>query len=164
MIVTLDITIDTVKNIAAVIGCIMSAAALMTLVSKRVRTVLSGIIHKYSETDTLMEDLAEIKQMLVDHIREDDAFREEVRENNNIALEFTKTRCRALVKDMFYKYRDTKVLPIYERKALMNIEKLYIEKLNCNSYAALLIREMNEWDIDYDSVQPGDPENDLDTD
>ena len=141
-----------VTNIATVLGLITSAVAVIALISKNARECIKKIVRKYSHADESSEDIKEIKEMLIKHIQEDSKFREETRQSNAIALEFTKTSCRNLIKNIFYKYKETEVLPLYEKKTLMNIEELYIDKLHCNSFAKYLLGEMRDWEVDYDST------------
>ncbi|MDR3150003.1 MAG: hypothetical protein LBT88_08370 [Oscillospiraceae bacterium] len=66
-------------------------------------------------------------------------------EMSDITTEFIKAQCRDIVKNIFYRYNDTKILPLYEKKTLMNISELYVGKLGGNSYAGLLLDEMDAW-------------------
>jgi len=75
---------------------------------------------------------------------------------NEINIEFTKAQCRNIIKTIFYTYYDTKVLPLYEKKTLMSVSDLYVGRMNCNSYASLLLDEMSKWEVDYDSRRPED--------
>ena len=142
---------EMVKNIAAILGLILSFFAVVTLLSKNVRSFLSKIIRKYSNSSESEKTIGEIKQMLEQHIKDDETFKKEIQEVNEITLEFTKTQCRNNIKNIFYKYNDTKCLPLYEKKTLMSIEDLYIGKLHCNSFAGFLLEEMKKWDVDYES-------------
>jgi hypothetical protein len=147
-----------IENIATVLGCITAAVAVITLISKNARDIFKKAVSKYSHADESSEDIKEIKEMLIKHIQEDSEFREETRQSNAIALEFTKTSCRNLIKNIFYKYKETEVLPLYEKKTLMSIEELYIDKLHCNSFAKYLLDEMRDWEVDYDSTHADEVE------
>ena len=142
---------EIVKNVAAVLGLILSFFSVITLLSKNVRSFLTKIIRKYSNSSESEETISEIKRMLEKHIKDDELFRKEIQGANEINLEFTKTQCRNNIKNIFYKYNDTKCLPLYEKKTLMSIEDLYIGKLHCNSFAGFLLEEMKKWDVDYES-------------
>lgn len=142
---------EVVKDIAAVIGIILSAASLIALLSKTVRGMISRIFKKYGKPDEVFDSITEIKTMLERHIIDEKEFKDGVIQMNEINIEFTKTQCRNIIKTIFYKYNDTKVLPLYEKKTLMSVEDLYINKLHGNSFAALLLEEMSRWEIDYDS-------------
>lgn len=149
---------EVIKNIAAVMGVILSAANILMLVSKPVRTTVSmffkRLFNKYGETDTVKTEVSDIKDMLEKHIKDEKAFKDGVIQMNEINIEFTKTQCRNIIKNIFYKYNDKKVLPLYEKKTLMSVEDLYINKLEGNSFAALLLKEMATWEIDYENTHP----------
>jgi len=147
---------EVVKNIAAILGVILSAASVLTLCSKTVRSFVLKILKKRKEQDELQKSIAEIKEMLERHIEEEKEFKDNLAEMNEINLEFTKEQCRNIIKGIFYRYSDTQTLPLYEKKALKSVEDLYVNRLNGNSYAALLLDEMKDWEIDYKSAHPGE--------
>lgn len=144
--------IEIVKNVAAVLGVILSGASVITLFSKTAREWVSGIIRKYGGQSDLEIKVDNLTSMLEKHIEEDQEFKTHMKDMNEITLEFTKNQCRNNIKNTFYQYRDTKVLPLYEKKNLMCIEELYIGKLKCNTFAKLLLEEMDGWSVDYDQV------------
>lgn len=153
---------EVVKNIAAVLGVILSAASVLALISKTVRQFFSAIFgrlfRKYGKTDQVSEDITEIKALLERHIDEEKEFKEHIKEMNDINMEFTRTQCRNIIKTIFYKYKDTKILPLYEKKTLINVEELYIKRLKGNSFASLLLKEMSDWEVDYESTHSEDGE------
>jgi len=146
---------EVVKDIAAILGVILSAASILALVSKTARASIAKVFRKYGDADKVEANtdmIAEIKSLLEKHIEEDKGFKESIVENNEINLEFTRTQCRNIIKNIFYRYNDTRVLPLYEKKTLMSIEELYVKRLHGNSFASLLLDEMREWDVDYEST------------
>jgi len=145
---------EVVKNIAAILGVCISAASLVTLLSKTGRKALSKLFKKYGKHDKMSGSIAEIKSMLERHIEDEKEFRDNIVKMNEINIEFNKAQCRNIIKTIFYKYNDTKVLPLYEKKTLMNVEDLYINQMNGNSFAALLLEEMSHWTIDYENSYP----------
>lgn len=147
---------EVIKDIAAIIGVILSAASLITLLSKTVRTAIANMFKKYSHDDEVTQKINEIKTMLETHIREEQECKNNCMEANAISMEFIKTQCRNIIKTIFYRYNDTKVLPLYEKKTLLNVEDLYVRRLGGNSFAALLIEEMSHWDIDYGDMHPSE--------
>lgn len=153
---------EVIKNIAAVIGVVLSAASLLTFVSEKARNVAAKffghIFKKYGNKDTLDTEIENIKELLEKHIKDENAFREGVMKMNEINIEFARTQCRNIIKNIFYKYNDRKVLPLYEKKTLMYMDDLYIKQLDGNSFAALLLDEMSKWDIDYDNSYQDSPE------
>lgn len=142
---------EVVKNVAAILGAILSAASVITLVSKTVRRSIANFFRKYGKTDVVSDDIAEIKKLLERHIDEDKEFKKDVSATNDIMAEFMRAQCRTIIKNIFYKYDDTKVLPLYEKKTLMSVEDLYVNKLHGNSFAMLMLDEMSNWTIDYES-------------
>lgn len=145
-----------VKDISAVLGMITAFASVIALVSKRVRTWVKQIIVKYSGAEERENTTKEVKEMLEKHVKEDEIFRDDVTAVNNIMMEFVISQCRTLIKDKFYQYEHCKVLPLYEKKTLMNIKELYIDRLHCNSFASLLLSEMETWEVDYEKTHFGE--------
>ena len=145
---------EVLKDIAAVIGVILSASSLVALVSKTARSWLVKIFGKYGKSKEVYNSINEIKEMLERHINDEKEFKDGVAQMNEINIEFTKTQCRNIIKTIFYKYKDSKELPLYEKKTLMSVEDLYINKLHGNSFASLLLDEMSDWEIDYETNQP----------
>lgn len=147
---------DTIRNIAAVLGVIMSASSVAALASKSVRGAVVRFFRRYGHTDEVSDSIGEIKELLRFHIDEDKKFKAEVTATNDIMMEFARAQCRTVIKNIFYKYKDSRTLPLYEKKTLMCVEELYIERLHGNSFAMLMLDEMSHWDVDYDSASPDD--------
>lgn len=148
-------TVDFLKDVSAVLGVVLSTASVAAIVSKRVRVVLAHLIGHYSHTSETTASINELKSMFRQHLDEDKAFKKQAQDINDILVSFVTTQCRDTIKNIFYKYNDEKVLPLYEKKTLMNISELYIGKLHKNSYASMLLKEMEKWDVDC-SAQVGD--------
>lgn len=149
-----------VKDVSAALGMVTALAAVITAVSKRVRTWVKNLIVKYSGAEERENTTREVKNMLEQHVMEDKIFRDDVTVANNIMMEFVISQCRSLIKDKFYQYEHCKVLPLYEKKTLMNIKELYIDRLHCNSFASLLLSEMETWEVDYEKTHFGECDED----
>lgn len=155
--------LELVKNIAAVLGLIVTFGAVFSLCSKSFRSVISGIFKRYGNDKEMVEikgQIAELKDLLIKQIESTEAYkiqqeiyRKEQEANMEISLEFARTQCRNLVKNIFYEYYDEKVLPLYEKKTLNKIEDLYIGKLHGNSFAHDLLKEMATWQVDYNKIR-----------
>lgn len=143
---------EAIKNIATVVGCIMSCTALVTAVCKPLRRKLVDIIAHQSGRNEVEQQLSEIKKMIEDRDEKDSQFQRTVLERLNITTEFTIEQCRSIIKDTFYEYRDTKMLPLYERKRLDEIRELYIDKLHQNHWAKALLDVMEKWDVESSST------------
>lgn len=139
---------ELIKNIATVIGCITASIGLLTAICKPIRNWGIDIIQKVSGKSKVENQLSEIKNMLETQAAEQKAFRESVEDSINLTIEFTENQCRRDIKEIFYKYRNTKVLPMYEKKTLLDIEEYYIKKLHKNHWGKTLLEEMATWDVD----------------
>lgn len=152
---------DVVKDVAAILGLFLTATTVLSLVSKNVREALSKLILKYSKASESEGEIKEIKALLEKHISEETARREEDKEfrkamqdADEIALEFTKAQCRNLVSDTFYKYKDEKKLPLHKKQVMMCVQELYVQRLQCNSWAKMLLDEMSSWEVGFENEQP----------
>lgn len=139
---------EIVKDIATVIGCITGCIGLLTALCRPLRKFLIEWVQRISGKSKVENQLTEIKKILEKQAEDQLAFQAKVEASLNIALEFTEKQCRSDIKEIFYTYRDVKRLPLYEKKALMDIEELYIKKLNKNHWGKTLLEEMATWDVD----------------
>ena len=136
---------ETVKNIAAILGAILSLAAVITLCCKPIKLYIANALKKYqSEQDdkvkqnTLKATLKRIENKL------------------DATVAYTTEACRGEIKNMFYKYIDNKTLPYYEKMHMLQIEDIYVNKLQKNHYTKGLIEEMKTWSVDYTGVDSQD--------
>lgn len=144
---------ELVKDIAAVLGLVLTAASVLALVSKNMRNALSRLIRKHSKANEVEDDIIKTKTMLEAHIQDYETFKQNVRSHDEIMLEYVKTSCRNQIKDIFYRYKETKVLPLYEKKTLMYLEQLYVGALDCNSFAKFMLQEMADWEVDLEEAR-----------
>ena len=133
---------EVVRDVAALIGVILSIISLATLCSKGGRAVVKKIFMRHTkeiqdQTDRQEEDITIIKNNIKTLLEKSDA-----------TEEVLKQQCRNAIKNIYYKYHKTKVIPLYERKAVDSTYKIYTEKFQGNSYATLLYNEIIKWDID----------------
>lgn len=150
--------IEIIKDISAILGVIMSLSAVLSLLSKNVRGFFKRLFNKYGKTDEVAVSISEMKALLENHMEDSKEFKKQFADMNSISIEFMKNQSRNTIKDIFYTYQDTKVLPLYVKKTLMTIEDLYLNKLHGNSFAKLLLEEMRTWDVDYEASHPGEQE------
>ena len=136
---------ETVKNIAAILGAILSLSAVITLCCKPIKLYIANALKKYqSEQDdkvkqnTLKATLKRIENKL------------------DATVAYTTEACRGEIKNMFYKYIDNKTLPYYEKMHMLQIEDIYVNKLQKNHYTKGLIEEMKTWSVDYTGVDSQD--------
>lgn len=141
---------ETIKNIASIIGLVLSCITLLTLCSNAGRSLIGSIFKKYnkdqdSTLQEVREDLKKIKEALDSHIKDSEDFKAESRKSDSITLDFTKQQCRDKVVEIYETYQHEAQLPLREYKRLLYIEDIYINKLQGNSYASELINEMKTW-------------------
>ena len=143
---------ETIKNIAAILGAILSLSAVITLCCKPIKTYIANKLSRYLQDQQQADDnkaihdaLARLEQKLDD-----------IKNDNDITVDFTREQIRGIIKDMFFQYYDSKMLPLYEHKWLLKLEKLYVERLHSNSFIKELIDEMKKWPVDYSKVREGE--------
>lgn len=136
---------ETVKNIAAILGAILSLAAVITLCCKPIKLYIASALKKYqSEQDD------KIKQNTLK------ATLKRIENKLDATVAYTTEACRGEIKNMFYKYIDNKTLPYYEKMHMIQIEDIYVNKLQKNHYTKGLIEEMKTWSVDYTGVDSQD--------
>ena len=138
---------ETIKNIAAIIGCILSTISLITLCTKGGRAFIHSFFKRNTkeiqdENERQTSDIQQIKKTL-DLMLNKFAGLEEV----------SMQQCRDTIKTIYYKYHKDKRIPLYERKTADRTYQIYTTIFHGNSYAALLYKEICKWEIDTISYQ-----------
>ena len=136
---------ETVKNIAAILGAILSLSAVITLCCKPIKLYIANALKKYqSEQDD------KIKQNTLK------ATLKRIENKLDATVAYTTEACRGGIKNMFYRYMENKTLPYYEKMHMLQIEDIYVNKLQKNHYTKGLIEEMKTWSVDYTGVDSQD--------
>ena len=136
---------ETVKNIAAILGAILSLSAVITLCCKPIKLYIANALKKYqSEQDDKIKQNT-LKAML-----------KRIENKLDATVAYTTEACRGEIKNMFYRYMDNKTLPYYEKMHMLQIEDIYVNKLQKNHYTKGLIEEMKTWSVDYTGVDSQD--------
>lgn len=143
---------ETIKNIAAILGAILSLSSVITLFCRPIKAWLAQYLSKYKKE----QDDNERNQQIQDTLARLEKSIKDIKEANDITVDYTREQIRGLIKEMFYEYYDEKVLPLYEHKWLLKLEDLYIRRLHGNSFASELIAEMKKWPVDYSKVREGE--------
>lgn len=136
---------ETVKNIAAILGAILSLAAVITLCCKPIKLYIASALKKYQN-----EQDDKIKQNTLK------ATLKRIENKLDATVAYTTEACRGEIKNMFYKYIGNKTLPYYEKMHMIQIEDIYVNKLQKNHYTKGLIEEMKTWSVDYTGVDSQD--------
>lgn len=138
---------EIVKNIAAILGAILSVISLITICTKAGRDFIKGFFQKNTKeladaNDTQDKDIKEIKETLKDVLAITSTLR-------LVAVQ----QCRDTLKNIYYKYQAEKKIPLYERKTADKTYAIYHDKFQENTYATLLYNEITKWKIDTLSYQ-----------
>lgn len=136
---------ETVKNIAAILGAILSLSAVITLCCKPIKLYIANALKKYQN-----EQDDKIKQNTLK------ATLKRIENKLDATVAYTTEACRGEIKNMFYRYMDNKTLPYYEKMHMLQIEDIYVNKLQKNHYTKGLIEEMKTWSVDYTGVDSQD--------
>lgn len=136
---------ETVKNIAAILGAILSLSAVITLCCKPIKLYIANALKKYQN-----EQDDKVKQNTLK------ATLKRIENKLDATVAYTTEACRGEIKNMFYRYMDNKTLPYYEKMHMLQIEDIYVNKLQKNHYTKGLIEEMKTWSVDYTGVDSQD--------
>ncbi len=139
---------ETVKDIAVIISLILSTITLITIFAKGGKTFIKNIFAKNTQEITDVnyqqnKDIEEIKGLV-----------EKLSVDLDLVKDGVKQQLRNIIKNIYYKYRMEKRIPIYERKTVDVTYLLYREGFHSNSYINLLYQEICKWEID-DSLERG---------
>ena len=135
---------EVIKNIAAIVGCIISIITLLSICSKTGRSFITGLFRRntmslHEENAQQSKDIKEIQDTL-----------------NQMMIKFggleevSMQQCRNTIKNVYYKYYKTKKVPLYERKTVDKTYRIYTEIFHGNSYASLLYKEICKWEVEAD--------------
>lgn len=142
---------EIVKNVAAIVGCILSIVSQFTLCTKSGRRIIKSQVEK--NTQTLQEQNTEQNKKISDLTTKVELMLDKFDGLEEVARQ----QCRDTIKTIYYKYCNDKKIPLYERKTADYTYKIYTERFHGNSYAALLYSQIVQWEIDTQSYQDLDP-------
>lgn len=132
---------ETLKNIAAIVGLVLSVISLITISTKGGRAAIKSIFKKNTkdivETNTKQsQDIENINKTLT-----------EIQTTLGAVKEVSIQQCRDTIKDIYYRYCHVGKIPLYERKTVDQTYKIYTEKFHENTYAKTLHDEIIKWEI-----------------
>ncbi len=132
---------EIVKDIAAIIGLVLSIISLITLSTKGGRAAIKSMFKR--NTKEIVEDNArqtkdieEIKEIL-----------NGIQETLGAVKEVSMQQCRDTIKEIYYKYCRIEEIPLYERKTADFSYAIYDKKFHGNTYAKTLYDEIIKWKI-----------------
>lgn len=143
---------ETIKNIAAILGAILSLSAVITLCCKPIQ---AHIAKKIIEHDNRRENEIHENTLKATLDRLEDKI-DSINDSTKATIAYTTEACRSEIKNMFYRYLKDKTLPLYEKKHMIKIEDIYVNTLHENHYTKGLIDEMKTWSVDYTGARSED--------
>ena len=159
--------LEIVKNIAAIIGLVLSALALISACTtggrKAIKMVFTHntkeIVQHDSAQDAQINELSEeVRQVSdkLDSLGTRLAAVEKLCENLDFfdgVVEVSRQQCRNTIKKIYYKYYKTGHIPMYERKTADSTFRIYNNILKGNSYASLLYDQICKLQIDPSDIK-----------
>lgn len=141
---------EVLKDVAAIIGLVLSVITLLTLCTKGGRAAIKSIFKRETkdikdENEQQSKDIAQIKKDV-----------ETILQKMGPIEEVSKQQCRNVLKDIYYKYYTVKKVPLYVRKTADKTYNLYVKQLHGNSYATLLYNLICQWEVDTISFKDQD--------
>lgn len=141
--------LEIVKDVSAILGCLSIALGLVFKLSKTARDWISKKLAKQKCEEKQEETLHGLCTKLDEYIKSNEEFKKKITEDMDAQKEFSVDQCRNTIKDIFYRYCDTKKIPLYEFKVATDTYDTYHQKFHANHYVELLYNEMKKWDKDY---------------
>ena len=126
--------VEIAKNIAVFVGLFLSMVSALTILIKPLR---KWFINRISKVNN--DTLSEIKNMLKQHIIESE---QKNQSQNEALLCITRSEITAI----YFKYFESKNLPMFERENLIKMYDSY-ERNGGNSYVHTIVEEMLDWDV-----------------
>ena len=132
---------ETVKNIAAIVGCILSIITLITIFTKAGRAAIKSFFKQNTK------DIEDENARQADDIKEIRTAVDAMSTQLTSLSEFLRQQCRDSIKNIYYKYCKDKRIPLYERKTADATFKLYRKIWDGNSYVILMYDEIKKWEV-----------------
>ena len=138
-----------IKNVGSLLTLLLStisiAGVVTKLLSKRYDRLFDEHLEEIRKNDKKQtEEITEIKDTLNNLATKVDG----LEKSSDVVEDFNAEICRQVIKDIYYKYNKTQKIPLYERKMVDSLYKIYSEQFHQNSYGQLLYQEICKWEID----------------
>lgn len=134
--------LEVLKTIGSLFSTVVAMITLMTLLSNRFRDRITGFFkERNAEVD-------KINHNQDDKINNIERRLQTIEENNKIVRDFMQQQCKSQIKNVFYKYRNTQVIPYYEWQCMDAAYTIYHDSLKGNHDISCLYEQMCKWNID----------------
>ena len=132
--------LEILKVIGGAAGALVTIITFFTLISKRPRAALRRIIREESkeankELANKIEELETKSKERFDKIDKKNLENDET----NLAM------LRNTITHIYFKYKDVKKIPHYEKENLISLYERY-EQLHGNHYVKMIMEEMKDWE------------------
>lgn len=143
------VAVELVKDVAAVLGVILSLASVIALCTKGGRKIVYLIIRKHTQE---LHDVNVQQDESIEEIKESlkavNQRLDELSASHDAICQVLKNQCREAIKNIYYRYKNEAVIPLYERKTADEAYNLYSNIFHGNSWAETLHNEIVQWKID----------------
>ena len=133
---------EIIKDIATVIGLILSAITLITLCCKPLRRKIGNVIRKASNMEETSAALEEVRAMMQQMVATQEV-------NQELMTHFQESQLSLLrdsITRLYFKYLPDKQVPAYGRKDMVNLFESY-KRLGGNSYVKTIYEEFMDWPV-----------------
>lgn len=131
---------EILKILGGCAGAIVTLITFFALVSKRPRAALRKVIREECEeaNKPVREKIDELEKQAKERFNKIDK-KNESNDETNLAM------LRNTITHIYFKYKDIKKIPHYEKENLISLYERY-EKLHGNHYIKMIVGEMKDWE------------------
>ena len=141
---------ETVKNVAAVIGCAMTCISFLTLICKPIRKALADfVVQKSGKSETqqqladVQEQLKTLQQLMQEHVSADATKQQRMDDDRSAVL----CLLRNAITRIYYAYLPVREIPAYEYKNMILLHEAY-SKEGGNTYVNTIVDDMrHDWKV-----------------
>lgn len=133
---------EIVKNIATIVGLIISVSALLCTTIPNLRSAIARWAFKDHDRESLRKEVSEIKTMLQTRIDEDQKISAELGK----LTESQQCVLRNNIMTIYYQHIDDKTLHTYEMENLSHMKDAY-DALDGNSFVGAIYAQMQDWTV-----------------
>jgi len=151
---------ETIKNIAAVIGCISAAIALIVTIIKPIRKGIACWVTKVSKTNEQEDEISLVYDKIdelskrIEKLTEDDCcFKKEILESMSSLKKGVGISLGNIIGNIYNKYKKDRVLPQKEYEVMCAIFEIYSKDLHMDGLIEKLYNEMtsSDWHVELEN-------------
>lgn len=140
---------ELIKNVAAVVGCLLSCLSLVAIICKPIRKSLASFIAQQSgksETDRKLDEMQtqilSLKQMMESHLQADAQKQQHAKDDRDALLCLLRNSITAI----YYEYLPTKEIPAHQYKNVILLNDAYQHE-GGNTYVATIVDDIRDWRV-----------------